>query len=98
MTRAQSCFLRKAFSSRCASPRLVTWGGGTEGCRGCLALQGLQHNKQQLPGAGVKTMAAWPRAPAPPLPLDPEPDEILFVMILWESGEAAHRPSPYTSP
>lgn len=27
MTRAQSCFLRKAFSSRWASPRLVTWKG-----------------------------------------------------------------------
>ena len=27
MTSAQSCFLRKAFSSRCASPRLVTWKG-----------------------------------------------------------------------
>lgn len=25
MTSAQSCFLRKAFSSRCASPRLLTW-------------------------------------------------------------------------
>lgn len=27
MTSAQSCFLRKAFSSRCASPRLATWKG-----------------------------------------------------------------------
>lgn len=42
MTRAQSCFLRKAFSSRWASPRLVTW-KGTQGCgRPCSP----QNNKQ----------------------------------------------------
>lgn len=67
-------------------------GSGTQGCgRPC----SLQNNKQQLPGAGAKTMATPAKEPWPSPAAGAKPDP---VMILWEPGQPVSRPSPCISP
>lgn len=62
MTRAQSCFLRKAFSSRWASPRLVTW-KGTD-----MEHAWLSGNGRQQESTGLLELAQTTSSPPPPSP------------------------------
>lgn len=74
MTRAQSCFLRKAFSSRWASPRLVTWKGTEHRGVGGLALCRTTNSSFLEP-----VRRQWPRRPRNPgPPLPPVPNQILL--------------------
>jgi len=59
ITRAQSCFRRKAFSSRWASPRLVTWGKRWQ-LRKRLLHWGEKTNKQVSEGAKVILTGSTP--------------------------------------